>query len=241
MVASVIPNFRLNLVLGQLSQPANVTMSGQTDSVSTGGARRISPFGDLRWVRRQHLLRHDCGLAKSARSFRGACKAREPGIHNPNSLRNIRGSGLGFRGSPPLRSGAGMTHAGVRSQAGQVTRHRLPLGGRHRLHDPRHVRTVGPLAVGKAAHRLDKIFVPLAGEPRRRQAASQVLLMTRLAYGDFGRRRRGGGFGGLRRPTLLREVSSCRPSSPCVRAVAIHIMTSLLRSPLWKSRSCLRR
>ena len=80
-----------------------------------------------------------------------------------------------------------------RSEAGYVTRHRLPLGGRNRLHDFHHVGIVGPLTFGKAAHRLDQIFVTLAGQPRRRQAANEVLLMTNLAYSHSGGRRRGGG------------------------------------------------
>src|SRR5262249_19795861 len=63
--------------------------------------------------------------------------------------------------------------SGRRSEAGYVTRHSLPFGGRNRLHDFHHVGIVGPLALGKAVHRLDEIFVALAGQPRPRQTANE--------------------------------------------------------------------
>jgi hypothetical protein len=52
-----------------------------------------------------------------------------------------------------------------------------------------HVGIVGALAISIAAHRLDQIFVALAGESRRRHAANEILLMTRLAYSHCGGRR----------------------------------------------------
>src|SRR5258708_12292590 len=68
------------------------------------------------------------------------------------------------------------------SKAGYVTRHRVPLGGRKRLHHVHHFGIVGPLTFGIAAHRLDQIFIPLAGQPRRRQPTTQVLPMTSPSY-----------------------------------------------------------
>src|SRR5258707_11425675 len=97
------------------------------------------------------------------------------------------------------------------SKAGYVTRHPVPLRGQERLHHVHHFGIVGPLTFSIAAHRLDQIFIPLAGQPRRRQATSQVLLMTSLAYSHYGGRRRGGGASGARRPVLFREISCCGP------------------------------
>jgi hypothetical protein len=57
---------------------------------------------------------------------------------------------------------------------------------RNRLHKIHHIGIVGPLTVGVAAHRLGQIFVAQAGQPRRRRAANEVLLMTNLAYNRCG-------------------------------------------------------
>src|SRR5262249_44815818 len=45
----------------------------------------------------------------------------------------------------------------------------------------------------------------------RRQATSQILLMTSLAYSHDGGRRRGGLACGPRRPVFFREISCCGP------------------------------
>ena len=97
--------------------------------------------------------------------------------------------------------------AAPKSEARDVTRHRLTIGHRNRRHDAAHFGTVFSLAVRKVAHRLDQIIVLLACEPRRRYAANQFLLMTGLAYRHRGGRR--GGRDVLRgfRPLLCREIS----------------------------------
>jgi len=98
----------------------------------------------------------------------------------------------------------------VSSKARYVTRHCLALRGRKRLHQFHHVGIIGPLAIGKAVHRLDQIVVTLTGQSRRRQAADKTWLMANLAYRHpVGRRCRGSGTGPCR-PGLFREISRCR-------------------------------
>src|SRR6202040_4033274 len=55
----------------------------------------------------------------------------------------------------------------------------------------------------------DQIFVALAGQPRRRQAANKIRLMTNLAYSYPVGRRCGGGGSRPCRPALAREISRC--------------------------------
>src|SRR4029077_20119057 len=57
-----------------------------------------------------------------------------------------------------IRAGMGIpdsAFSGNALEGGYVTRDRLPIGGRNRLHDIHHVGIVLPLTSGIAAHRLD--------------------------------------------------------------------------------------
>src|SRR5260370_38163937 len=70
-----------------------------------------------------------------------------------------------------------------RSEARYVARDRLAPSGRKLLHDFHHVGIVGPITLGKAAHRLDQGFEALTGEPPPRGGASERPLMTKLSAG----------------------------------------------------------
>src|SRR5205807_288277 len=120
----------------------------------------------------------------------------------------------------PDRSGPPLEHRhnhAAESEAGYVTRHRLPFGGWNRPHDLHHFdialehrdsRVAAGALFGIAAHGLDQIVVGLASEPRRDRAANEVLLMTNLTECHSAGRRRGGGASGSgpRRPVPFREM-----------------------------------
>src|SRR5260370_39666395 len=90
-----------------------------------------------------------------------------------------------------------------------MARHRFALAGRKRLHYFHHVGIVAPLAIGKAVHSLEQIFVALTGQPRCRRPTDKLLLMAGLAYGDPAGRRYGSSGSVWRWPALAREISRC--------------------------------